>query len=335
MLVYHCHVLLHDCLIKVLFICSLAITSILAILTMGVLSSWGPLARLLGMTGAVVESATPNILSICILLIILYPLFRRVIWHQSRRIWDGFKIWHIFWNLLSLLGDIPFLLGASCKRLNLHLAVYVVHESLLRHVLIVHELASHSWWLLHIATRPNLFDGLLLLELVHLVDQHHIFHICHLVGLLLHPLLLLWFLLFMDALIVDLFLWGWASRPTRATALDFVDIYGQGLIHPLLVLVLGYRHLGLHMLCGECALSWFVHLIPPQRGVLTVFVLSLSRTLGRCHHYLTLGLLLGIVTKEAMVTLSAENDAIRINGLVMLNRLSCQNHVYLFHVRWW
>ena len=77
----------------------------------------------------------------------------------------------------------------------------------------MHELSSHPWWLLHVAPRPDLLDRLvplrMLLELVHLIDQHNIFHIGNLIRLLLHSLLLmLRLLLHLMHLLVDLLLRG-------------------------------------------------------------------------------------------------------------------------------
>ena len=75
----------------------------------------------------------------------------------------------------------------------------------------MHVLAAHAGRLLHVAPRPHLLARLvplrMLLELIHLVNQHHILHIRHLVGLLLHSLLLMGrLLLHLVLLVVDLLL---------------------------------------------------------------------------------------------------------------------------------
>lgn len=129
-----------------------------------------------------------------------------------------FKVRHVFRDLFSFLRNITVLLASSRQSLNLHFAVYISHEILLDQKLIVSgKWASHnSWRLLHITPCSRLLGRWrILLQLIHLVDQHNIFHIGHLSGLLLYSLMLrIPFLLHLLDVLVDLFL---GSRTTGAS----------------------------------------------------------------------------------------------------------------------
>ena len=74
----------------------------------------------------------------------------------------GFEVAHVLRYLLPLLRNITALLIAGHQGLDLHLAVHVRQEVLLRQVLIVRcQLAADAMWLLHVASGPRLLLGLL------------------------------------------------------------------------------------------------------------------------------------------------------------------------------
>lgn len=109
---------------------------------------------------------------------------------------DGFEVALVFRDLLTLLRNITAFLDAGRDGLDLHFAVDVRQEALLGQILIVGKLSClHSRRLLHIAPCAHLLLHWLwwiLLQLVHLINQHDILHIGNLIRrLLLHPLLLL------------------------------------------------------------------------------------------------------------------------------------------------
>ena len=210
---------------------------------------------------------------------------------------DGFEIAHVLGHLLPFLRNITALLEACSQSLDLHLAVHVREEVLLRQVLIVRHLAAYSTLrLLHVAPGARLLLGRLhrvrLLHLVHLVDEHHIFHIGNLICL--HSLLLLLLLLSLAhrALllyvvdVVYLLLGAGATGASRAAAFDAVDRHR--LVHPLLVLLLGrgraavgYRHLGLHLFGRQSGtLRLLAQLISAERRVLSLRRLWLDVGIG-------------------------------------------------------
>lgn len=90
---------------------------------------------------------------------------------------------NIFGNLLPLLRNITVLFRATWQRLYLHLAVRVGHEVLLGHLLILRELSTYHRRLLHVAPGSALLPRRMptarriLLDLIHLINQHHVFHI--------------------------------------------------------------------------------------------------------------------------------------------------------------
>lgn len=130
---------------------------------------------------------------------------------QESVVLNSFKVALIFRDLLSLFRNITALLD-SCDRLNLHFTVHIRQKVLLGQILIVRHLCTHHRRLLHVTPCPPLLWGLwcIRLQLVHLVNQHHVFHIGNLICLLLDSLLLLvGFLLHLVLhLLVDLLLGG-------------------------------------------------------------------------------------------------------------------------------
>ena len=74
----------------------------------------------------------------------------------------GFEVAHILRYLLPLLRNITALLTASHQGLDLHLAVHVREEILLRQILIMRsQLTAYAMWLLHVASGSCLLLGLL------------------------------------------------------------------------------------------------------------------------------------------------------------------------------
>lgn len=213
LLIHEGHILLHDRVVHVLVIHCLPIAAGFVVLCLHMCGPRSAMTTLLRMSSIVIIATTAGVLRIhwtrCLALG-LDPLLRRVCRHECG-ILNSFKVCHVLGYLLPLLGNITVLLAASGQRLDLHFAVHIGHEGLLRQILVVHVLAAHTGWLLHVAPRPHLLARLvplrMLLELVHLVNQHHILHIRHLVGLLRFPLLLMeWLLLHRVLRIVDLLL---------------------------------------------------------------------------------------------------------------------------------
>jgi hypothetical protein len=268
---------------------------------------------------------------------------------QESTVRDGFKVVHVLRDLLALLRNITALLDARCDRLYLHFAVDVRQEVLLGQVLIVRKLSTHNRRLLHVAPGPHLLHRLrrILLQLVHLVNQHDIFHIGNLIRLLLDPLLLVLILLLHRVLVlvhllVYLLLRPGAARPTRATTFDLVDVHRHRLIHPLLVLVLRRRNahlMSLHLLRGKRALIRFLQLIPAKRGMLAVNVGARGALFdprrGR-QHDLPLRLLLALVREGKSLTriLVLEGRILDVlaEGLVLLHGLGGEDHVDLLDV---
>ena len=153
-------------------------------------------------------------------------------------------------------------------------------------------------------------------------------------------------------LIRNLLLGGRTAGASWTSTLNLVDIDRQSLVHPLLVLVLGYGHLCLHLLRRQGTLVCFgMRLVPAHRRVFPSFIghiwsgVTVSLTLhGRLHVNLPLRLFnLGLVGKTTHLAriLALETSLLMITTsvyvtlILLLHCLCGQYHVYFLKVRGW
>lgn len=134
LLIHEGHILLHDCVVHMLVVNCLPIAVGFVVFGLYMRGSRSAMTSLLRMSGSVVIATTACVLCIywtVSLALGLDPLLRGVCRHECC-VLNSFKVCHIFGYLLPLLGNITVLLGPGSQRLDLHFAVHIGHEGLLR-----------------------------------------------------------------------------------------------------------------------------------------------------------------------------------------------------------
>lgn len=149
-----------------------------------------PMTILLGMANARIVVAHAEVLRVGLAAALpacINSLLGRLRLQQQVIILRRFKVAHVLRDLLSFLRNITALLEAGGESLDLHLAVHVREEILLSEVLVVRHLAADALRLLHVAPGARLLlhwlHRIWLLQLIHLVYEHDIFHIGNLICL--------------------------------------------------------------------------------------------------------------------------------------------------------